>query len=202
MHICIQHDARIFQPKGTPILQFKRENVRKAPRQDAPNSVCIQLQRPANLLNQLSSLHNQVGPCLRHNASHLHGTPTGTLAHDIPVKTVQNALMRHLEGVVDQRRILRLFLLLGRLSLANFLAPDFGELLVFVTTIAELTDRVNVKVILAHAYSVRAGDLLCDLRLFVGILAVELEAIRHGLGLLFLSPILERSALLVHRVLP
>lgn len=46
--------------------------------------------------HQLASMLDDVGPCVSHHTRHLHAVPASTLAHDIAIETVQDALMSQL----------------------------------------------------------------------------------------------------------
>ena len=56
---------------------------------------------------------DDAGARVRDDARHLHGIPPRSLAHDVAVEGVENALVRKLEAVVQNHQVRRLLRLRG-----------------------------------------------------------------------------------------
>mmetsp|Transcript_45251 Transcript_45251/g.130668 ORF Transcript_45251/g.130668 Transcript_45251/m.130668 type:complete len:246 (-) Transcript_45251:2155-2892(-) len=158
MHPVVQDAVRVWHLDLFSILHLELVGVREALRQHAPNAVGVQLDRQPHLLAELAGLADQVGACVCNNAGHLHRVPSGTFSHHVSVERVQDALVRELQGIIQQDHVLGLHLLhrvaalFGRLEI---LRPLLGQAFEHVPTIAEVAHGVDVKGVLPLAHRVR-----------------------------------------------
>ena len=70
-------------------------------RQHAPNAVGVELERPADALDNLARTRDDGGAGVANDARHLHGEPARPAAHHVAVKGVQDALVGQLQRVVQ-----------------------------------------------------------------------------------------------------
>ena len=113
--------------------------LREGGGQDAPDPVRVELERPADLLDELAGALDDPGASVAHDAGHLHGVPARALAHDVAVEGVEDALVSQLQRVVEDLLVLgglepRGVPGLGRLRhlLLGNLAKTYQKLLVFI----------------------------------------------------------------------
>jgi hypothetical protein len=98
-------------------------------REHTPNSVCVQFERTANLLDQSACHLDDRRASQAGDPRHLHGMPPCTFAHDVAVERVENALVRELERIVDHDELLRLVDLRNGATLARILSRFFFHVL-------------------------------------------------------------------------
>mmetsp|Transcript_126764 Transcript_126764/g.370517 ORF Transcript_126764/g.370517 Transcript_126764/m.370517 type:complete len:251 (+) Transcript_126764:989-1741(+) len=190
----VQHAVWVGHLQLLTPLQLELVGVREALRQEAPDAVRVQLQRKPHLLAELPGLANEVGARVGHDARHLHGVPPRTLAHDVPVEGVEDALVRQLQRVVEEHHVLCFHLLrhvAALLRLLEVLVPLLRLPLEHVAPVTEVSHRVDVEGVLPLAHSVRLVLVDRALEAPVGLL----RELAHGLGDL-------SSLLLLHELAP
>ena len=194
----VEHGARVGDGELLlvhALLGLERELLGEGPREAAPDTVRVQLQGLADVVDQPLGHLNDLRACVRHHARHLHRVPARTLAHDVPVEGVEDALVRQLERVEQSHHVLRL---LHRDGVAAFLRvaqltlPRLVQALVLVPAVAEVLHGVDIEAILAltDTRHLTLGDRLVQHAL-VNLLAVHLKTV-----------LLRRRLLLVREVRP
>ena len=139
--------------------------------------------------------------------SHLHAVPTCTLFHDVPVERVQNDFVGKLQRLVESDSILGVFSfgdVASFLSSPHFISPCFDKSFEVVSSIAEVSDCVDVEWILTHTDSVRLSFCFCFVNALMSGLTVrfnsflQLFSIHLGrVGFRFRNKFLDRSVFIV-----
>ena len=70
------------------------------------HAIRVELERDADPLDQLARLLDDHRTRVCDDASHLHRVPARTLAHDVAIERVENALMCQLQRVVQHNSLL------------------------------------------------------------------------------------------------
>ena len=177
------------------LLGLEGELLGEGPGEAAPDAVRVELEGLADVIDEPLGHLDDLGAGVGHHAGHLHGVPARTLAHDVPVERVEDALVRQLKRVEEGHHVLRLLHRDGvaaLLRVTELTLPHLVQALVLVPAVAEVLHRVDVKAVLALADSANLGlrDRLVR-GAFVHLLAVHLE-----------TALLRDSLLLVREVRP
>lgn len=83
--------------------------------------------------------------------------------------------------------------ILGR---SNFLFPSLVGTLVLVSTIAKLTDSVDIEIVFSHANDVFSRDFFRHLCLLVDVSTILLQSLRNNRRLLFFWQLIEQHTIL------
>mmetsp|Transcript_86936 Transcript_86936/g.241072 ORF Transcript_86936/g.241072 Transcript_86936/m.241072 type:complete len:688 (+) Transcript_86936:687-2750(+) len=157
MDAVVQHTVGVGHLDFFAPLHLELEGVGEALGQQTPDAISVELQRQPHLFAELPCLADEIGASVGDDARHLHGVPPCTLAHDVPVERVQDALMGKLQRVVQQYHVLRLHFLRQVAALLCFLkglVPFLCLPLKQVSPVAEIAHGVHVERVLALADSV------------------------------------------------
>jgi len=96
MHLRVQHHARVRNSYGFSFVGHEGVVFGKGLRQNAPDPIGIQFQRPAEVFHQLACLFDEGGARVGDDARHFHRAPPCPSTHNVPIERVQNALVREL----------------------------------------------------------------------------------------------------------
>ena len=98
----VENDARIanlqffLHVSGPVAVRLERVFLRERTRKTAPDTVGIQLERHTNVIDELLCHLDNARASERDNSSHFHRIPSRAFSHDVPVKRIQNTLVREL----------------------------------------------------------------------------------------------------------
>lgn len=170
----VTHSAREIHVHFLATFKLKFKFFREAFRQESPDTIGVQLKRHSQAIDHSPGVHDDLTSSVCDHSSHLHGVPSGTSAHDVPVERIKDNFMGQLKRLKERHALLTNLHLRRICCFPELCRPLFDQSLEFIASVAEVTHCVDVEGILSHADSVTLGDSLGFMYLLIGGAAVDL----------------------------